>query len=60
MPDDWTKHLIRAIGLSAHHARQEGNHGLAGGLTLIGLGIITMPIPFIGLPLLLGVWKMCK
>ena len=37
---------------AAKHERDKGNKERSKGLLLAGLGIIAMPIPFIGLPLL--------
>ena len=61
MSNDWKRHLIHAISHSIRHERAHGNVGTANGLGYIALGIILLPIPIIGVPLLItGIWKICK
>jgi hypothetical protein len=59
MPDP-IQSLIHAISHEARKQTKQGNHGKATGLALIGFGILTLPVPIIGLPLIaLGIWKLC-
>jgi len=61
MPEDWLKHVVDAIGHTSRHEREHGNHNAANGWLMIGLGILFLPIPIIGLPLIgMGIWKLCK
>lgn len=51
-------HFLHALGHQAQHERKQGNTGRANGLLMIGMGIAFMPIPIVGLPLL--VMGLCK
>jgi hypothetical protein len=48
------QHLLHALGHVSRHEREQGHPKRANGLLLIGFGIVTLPIPIIGLPLI--VW----
>ena len=52
------KHFLHHLSHQASHERAKGNADGANGMALIGLGILLMPIPVIGLPLL--VWGIVK
>lgn len=59
--DPFLHHLAHAIGHQSQHERKHGNSGGANGLAMIVLGIMFLPIPFIGIPLLLiGICKAIK
>jgi len=61
MGDEWFKHLIHGIFHSSRHELAHGNKKAANGLAMVGIGILLMPLPIVGLPLILmGIWKMCK
>jgi hypothetical protein len=61
MPLDPVTTVIQAIGHAARKERQKGNHSGATGLMLIGFGIFTLPIPILGIPLIImGIWKLCS
>jgi len=61
MSEDFMKHVFEAIGHTARHEREKGNHKKANGWILIGIGILLLPIPIFGLPLIgMGIWKLCK
>jgi hypothetical protein len=61
MGNHWVKHLVHGIAHGAKHERAHGSPGRAAALTMIGIGIVLLPIPIIGLPLLLaGIWKLFK
>lgn len=55
------KHLIEGIAHASKHARAHGEGSKANGLILIALGIVTLWIPIIGVPLLIwGIVKLCR
>lgn len=55
------KHFVHHLSHQASRERAKGNAEGANGMALIGLGIVLMPIPVIGLPLLVwGIVKLCK
>jgi hypothetical protein len=59
MPDPINA-LIQAIGVESRRQHKSGNHSKAAGLSLIAFGIFTLPVPIIGIPLILmGIWKLC-
>ena len=61
MSNDFFRLLIRGLGNASRQERAHGNHGVADGLVMIGIGIFLLPIPIIGLPLLImGIWKLFK
>jgi hypothetical protein len=50
----------RTIGHMARRERKKGNDGKATGWMLIGFGVVTLPVPIIGLPLIImGIYKLC-
>jgi hypothetical protein len=51
-------HLVHAIGHGAKHARDKGEHDKANSLILVGIGIVLLPIPILGVPLL--IWGLCR
>lgn len=57
MSADHMKHFIHSIGHASQHERAKGNKGKANGLLLIGTGMLFLPVPFIGLPLI--IWGIC-
>lgn len=46
-------HIMHALGHTIHKEREKGNTETANALGLIGLGIVLLPVPFIGIPLLI-------
>jgi hypothetical protein len=59
MPDP-LQSLFRAFTQQARVHTNRGEHGKAAGLALIAIGIFTLPVPIIGLPLIgFGIWKLC-
>ena len=51
--DNLTKAVLRSVGQVAQRERRQGNHGKANGIVMITFGIFLLPIPIIGLPLIL-------
>ena len=47
-------HVVHAISHQSQHERKHGNPGRANGLAMIGMGIVLMPLPIVGVPLLVG------
>ena len=45
--------IMHALGHGARHEREKGNSESATGLTMVGIGMALMPIPIVGLPLML-------
>jgi hypothetical protein len=44
----------------ARKERQKGNDGKAAGWMMIGFGILTLPVPILGIPLIaMGIYKLC-
>jgi len=59
--DPFWRSVFQSIGQSARRERRLGNHDKANGLVLIGLGIFLLPIPIIGIPLMIfGFRKLLK
>ena len=60
--NNWTHHLVHAVGHQAQHERKKGNANGANALTVFGLSIVLMPfLPFIALPMLIGaIFKACS
>ena len=53
--------ILRALTNESHRQRRQGNHGKAAGLSMIAIGIFTLPIPIIGIPLIFfGICKLFK
>ena len=60
MSVDLGKAVIQSLGNAARKERQKGNHTGATGLALIAFGIFTLPIPILGIPLIImGICKLC-
>jgi hypothetical protein len=58
MSVDPRKALLEGLSHAARHEHKKGNHSGGVGLTLIVFGIFTLPIPIIGIPLIvLGIIK---
>jgi hypothetical protein len=61
MSVDLGRVVIQSLGNAARKERQKGNHNGATGLMLIAFGICTLPIPILGIPLIIsGICKMCS
>jgi hypothetical protein len=61
MPIDPVRTVIQSLGHAARKERQKGNESGATGFGLIALGIFTLPIPILGIPLIImGIWKLCS
>ena len=61
MSHDPIKIFTHAIGHQAAHERAKGNTSVANGLGLVATGFVLLPIPFIGIPLLIwGIIKLCQ
>lgn len=58
MSHDPMQHVLHALGHSSRHEREKGHTKRANGLILIGMGLVLLPIPIIGLPLI--VWGVCN
>lgn len=50
-------HVVHRIGHLSREERAKGNSQKANGLLLVGAGLLFLPVPFIGLPLL--IWGIC-
>ena len=56
-----THHMMHALKHQIDREKAKGNTSGANALALIGLGIVLLPVPFIGLPLLIwGIVKSCS
>ena len=53
MSRSFTQQLIGGIGRQAVVQRQKGNVSGSDGWIMIGLGVLLLPIPIIGIPLLI-------
>jgi len=59
MSFDLMRSAAQATARSAARAHKEGDHGAASGLAMIAFGIFMLPIPIIGIPLIvLGIRKL--
>ncbi len=52
------KHLVEGLAHASKHAREHGEPAKANALVLIGVGVATIWIPIIGIPLI--VWGFIK
>jgi hypothetical protein len=53
--------VMQSIGQAARKERLKGNESGATGFGLIAFGVLTLPIPILGIPLILmGIWKLCS
>lgn len=58
-------HIIKEIAnhcaKESGHAWREGHKRKASGFALIAFGLVLLPIPFVGLPMIgYGIWKLCR
>ena len=61
MSDNLIHRVAHAVAHQSAHQRKHGDHKAANGLGLIAFGIFTLPIPIIGIPLILmGIWKLMR
>lgn len=61
MSFDPMRSIVQSLGHAARHERKKGNESGATGCALIAFGIFTLPIPILGIPLILmGIWKLCS
>ena len=61
MPVDPLHAVIHGISHVVKEERKKGNDGKAAGWSLIAIGIFTLPVPIIGIPLIaMGIWKLCS
>jgi len=61
MSVDLGRAVIQSLGNAARKERQKGNHDGATGFMLIAFGIFTLPIPILGIPLIIaGICKLCS
>lgn len=61
MSHNITSHIVHAAAHQAHKERHNGNEKCANALTTFGLSLVLMPIPFIGIPLLIrSLIQMCS
>ena len=61
MSVDLGRAVIQSLGNAARKERQKGNENGATGLGLIAFGIFALPIPILGIPLIImGIWKLCS
>jgi hypothetical protein len=50
---NWLNHMLHAVGHQAHHERHAGNTKGANALVLFGVSLLLMPIPIVGIPLMI-------
>jgi hypothetical protein len=61
MPVDPLNAVIHGIGHAIKAEHKKGNHGKANAWSLIVFGVFLLPLPIIGIPLLIaGIWKLCS
>jgi hypothetical protein len=61
MPFDPVRSVIQSLGHAARTERKKGNESGATGLGLTAFGIFALPIPILGIPLIImGIWKLCS
>jgi len=61
MSFDPLRAVTQTIGHMARQERKKGNDSKASGWMLIGFGILTLPVPLIGIPLIfMGIYKLCS
>ena len=51
--NNWFHHILHAVGHQAQHERHNGNTNGANALVLFGVSLLLMPIPFVGIPLMI-------
>jgi hypothetical protein len=54
MPLDPIKTVIESLGHASRQERRKGNYSRANGLALIAFGIFLLPIPVIGVPMMIA------
>ena len=52
MSQEFLNHLSKHLAHAAGHERSHGNRAGANGLAFLAFGVLLLPIPFIGIPLI--------
>jgi hypothetical protein len=61
MSVDLTRAVVQGMGRAIRQEHKNGNTNTAGGLTLLVIGFFLLPIPIVGLPMMIwGIIKLCK
>lgn len=61
MSVDITRAVAHTVGHAVKEQREKGNHNTAAGLALLAMGFFLLPIPIVGIPMMIvGIIKLCK